>query len=113
MADNGNAGDGLISVHAHHHHNGALGAGGGDLHHIAGLGAAVGHGVQLQDLAALGGGSGDHIIGHFYFIAELAALGGHGAHGDAGIFGVDLGDLVCGDAVDKAQKGGNHQGDDR
>ena len=59
------------------------------------------------------GGSGDHFIGHFHFIAELAALGGHGAHGDAGIFGVDLGDLVLGDAVDKAQEGGNHQGDDR
>ena len=106
MADNGDAGDGLIGVHAHHHHDGALGAGGGDLHHIAGLGAAVGHGVQLQNLAALGGGGGDHIIGHFHLVAELAALGGNGAHGDAGVLSVDSGDLVLGDAVDNAQQGG-------
>ena len=51
-------------------------------------------------------------FGKLHLIAELAALGGNGAHGNAGVFRVDLGDLVGGDVVDQTQQGGNHQSDD-
>ena len=108
--DHGDAGDGAVGIDAHHHGDGALGAGGGDLGHIAGLGAAVGDAVQLGDGAALGLSRGHHIVGQIQRVGELAALGDNGAHGHAGLFRIDGGDLVLGDAVDQAQQEGRDQG---
>ena len=110
MVDHRDAGDGLVGIDAHHHGDGALGAGGGDLGHIAGLGAAVGDTVELGDGAALGLSRGHHIVGQIQRVGELAALGDNGAHGHAGLFRIDGGDLVLGDAVDQAQQEGRDQG---
>ena len=113
MADHGDAGDGLVGVYAHHHHDGALRAGGGDLHDVAGVRTAVGDTVQLGDLTALCGGSGSHVVADVQLVGELAALGDDGAHGDAGVLRIDGCDLVGGHAVDQTQQGGHDQGDDR
>ena len=110
MADHGDAGDGLVGVHAHHHHDAALGAGGGDLHNIAVVGAGGGHGIQLHQLAALRGSRRGHVVGDVQLVAELAALGGHSAHGDAGVLRIDGGDLVGGHVVDQTQQGGHNEG---
>lgn len=111
MADHGDAGDGAVGVDAHHHGDGALGAGSGNLGHIAGLCAAVGDAVQLADGAALCLGGINSGLGNFQGVGELAALGDNGAHGHPGLFRFDGGDLVLGDAVDQAQQQGHHQGD--
>ena len=113
MADHGDTGDGLVGVHAHHHDDGALGTGGGDLHDVTGVGTGVLHAVQLGQLAALSGGSGGHIVADLQLIGEIAALGNDSAHSSAGIGRVDLGDLIGGHVVDQAQQGGDNQRDDR
>ena len=107
MADDGDTRDGLIGVDADHHGDRTLRAGGGNLHDIAGVRAAVGHGIHLDDLAALRGGSRGDGVGDVHLVAELAALGGHGAHGNAGVLRVLLGDLVLGHVVDDAQQSGD------
>ena len=67
----------LVGVHADHHDDAALRAGGGDLHHIAGVSAAVGDGIQLHQLAALGGCLGFSILFNIHGPGTLlCALGG-------------------------------------
>ena len=95
MRDDGNTGDLAVIVHADHHGDGAVEAGGGHLN-----GAAI--------IALIGGGDQAGVVGEGHF---LPAAGKHGLDGGLGLLLVLRRDAGRGNGVDRGEDHGHHGGD--
>ena len=106
MVDDRNASDGAFRVHAHHHFNAALGAGGGDLYGIAGGLAVHLDLVHLVQGAAGSCGRSGHIARQFQRVGEggVVRIGHHGQHGRFSLLLVDLSDGAGRHTVDQTQQ---------